>query len=67
MVVIQTPGYLERAQSGMINVIDEFQFLSFHNLKDFMDRDMYYNLVFMSATPHVALLGAIKEAGIKVT
>lgn len=32
-----------------------------------MDRDMYYNLVFMSATPHVALLGAIKEAGIRVT
>lgn len=34
-IIVQTPAYLT---AGVFNVIDEFQFLSFHNRDFIMDR-----------------------------
>lgn len=64
-IIVQTPAYLGQHKDG-INVIDEYQFLSFHNKDYLMVRKNWKNMLLMSATPMVPLLAAAQDAGIQI-
>lgn len=61
--MVQSPAKLKL---GDINVIDEFQNLSFHNIKTIEDIRIWKNLILMSATPFVPLLAAAVKAKIPI-
>lgn len=61
-IVVQTPYFLK---PGVFNILDEFQNISFHNLGEIQNLDMWNSLVLMSATPMVPLLGYARAAGIR--
>lgn len=60
-IVVQSPAKLK---VGDLNVIDEFQNLSFHNIKTIEDTRIWKDLILMSATPFVPLLAAAIKAKI---
>jgi hypothetical protein len=63
---VMTPAYFKKATENVLNIFDDFQFLTCYNLSALTDLEAWSNLVLMSATPHVAILGCVREAGFEI-
>lgn len=57
-IIVQTPAYLDLTHN---NFIDEFQFITHHNIEAILLRGLYTGrTILASATPYITLLGCLK-------